>query len=65
MALILFQHLLIEADVIDDTLIWNNVSINYLEHQSINIELQVPVDAVLGSTIDYEIFERYRVILHQ
>jgi hypothetical protein len=42
------------ADVIDDTLIWNNISINYLESQSINIELQVPVNAALGDSALYE-----------
>jgi Leucine-rich repeat (LRR) protein len=42
------------ADVIDDTLIWNNININYLESQSINIELQVPVNAALGDSALYE-----------
>jgi Leucine-rich repeat (LRR) protein len=54
------------ADVIDDTLIWNNISINYLEHQSINIQLQVPVNAVLG-IVPYMKHGRtvQKVILHQ
>jgi Leucine-rich repeat (LRR) protein len=39
---------------VNDTLIWNNISINYLEHQSINIQLQVPVNAVLGDSAVYE-----------
>ena len=38
----------------NDTLIWNNISINYLAHQSINIELQVPINAVLGDSAVYE-----------
>jgi hypothetical protein len=42
--------------IIDDTLIWNNISINYLETQSINIELQVPINAVLGDSAVYEIW---------
>ena len=39
---------------INDTLIWNNISIDYLEHQSIDIQLQVPIDAVLGDSAVYE-----------
>jgi len=39
---------------INDTLIWNNISINYLQHQSINVQLQVPVNAVLGDSAIYE-----------
>jgi uncharacterized repeat protein (TIGR01451 family) len=42
------------TSTINDTLIWKNISINYLAHQSINIELQVPVNAVLGDSAVYE-----------
>jgi hypothetical protein len=42
------------TSTINDTLIWKNISINYLEHQSINIQLQVPVNAVLGDAAVYE-----------
>jgi hypothetical protein len=42
------------TSISNDTLIWNNISIDYLEHQSISIELQMPVDAVLGDSAVYE-----------
>jgi uncharacterized repeat protein (TIGR01451 family) len=42
------------TSTINDTLFWKNISINYLENRSINIELQVPVNAVLGDTAVYE-----------
>lgn len=42
------------TSTINDTLIWNNISINYLAHQSINITLQVPVNAMLGDSVVYE-----------
>ncbi len=42
------------TSTINDTLIWNNININYLEHQTINIQLQVPVNAVLGDSAVYE-----------
>jgi uncharacterized repeat protein (TIGR01451 family) len=49
-----YQLLLVTNINFDDTLIWNNISINYLETQSINIELQVPINAVLGDSAVYE-----------
>ncbi|HOZ53000.1 MAG TPA: hypothetical protein PLU17_14135, partial [Chitinophagaceae bacterium] len=42
------------TSTINDTLIWNNISINYLAHQSINVQLQVPINAVLGDSALYE-----------
>ena len=42
------------TSTLNDTLFWKNVSIDFLNKQSFYVELQVPVDAVLGSEIVYE-----------
>lgn len=42
------------SSTLNDTLIWNNIIINYLENQPIHVQLQVPVSAVLGDSITYE-----------
>jgi Leucine-rich repeat (LRR) protein len=39
---------------LNDTLFWENVSIDFLQKQSFYVELQVPVSAVLGTEIVYE-----------
>ena len=39
---------------LNDTLFWENVSIDFLKKQSFYVELQVPVSAVLGTEIVYE-----------
>ncbi|MFN8282662.1 MAG: T9SS type A sorting domain-containing protein [Chitinophagales bacterium] len=42
------------SSTVNDTLIWNNISIDYLQHQSIHMQLQVPVSAVIGDNAIYE-----------
>ena len=42
------------TSTLNDTLFWENVSVDFLKSQSFYVELQVPVDAVLGSEIVYE-----------
>ncbi|HNY54145.1 MAG TPA: T9SS type A sorting domain-containing protein [Chitinophagales bacterium] len=44
----------VPSSTLNDTLIWNNININYLAHQSIHVQLQVPINAVLGDSAVYE-----------
>jgi Leucine-rich repeat (LRR) protein len=49
---------IVPSSINNDTLIWNNIMINFFEHQSINIQLQVPEDALLGDNAIYEAWSR-------
>lgn len=40
--------------IVNDTLIWDSISVNSLERQTISIFYQVPMDAVLDSSAYYE-----------
>ncbi len=42
------------TSILNDTLFWKNVSVDFLKSQSFYVELQVPVGAVLGTEIVYE-----------
>lgn len=42
------------TSILNDTLIWENISINILQSSSFYVELQVPVDAELGTEQKYE-----------
>ena len=42
------------TSILNDTLFWKNVSIDFLKSQSFYVELQVPVNEVLGAEIIYE-----------
>jgi len=42
------------TSILNDTLFWKNVSVDFLDKMSFYVELQVPVSAVLGTEIEYE-----------
>ena len=42
------------TSTINDTLIWKNISLNYLQHTIIFVQLQVPASAVMGTPVNYE-----------